>query len=94
MNEFSFRFKMVNHTNRMADDDFNDQAEEGDIDWGEEANNDTDVLPTTLLPTTTPQQESNSSDASTIIRTTDVFSTDGFGLHFVGQAFGEEENVR
>ena len=89
---------MVNHTARMADDDFNEQAEEADIDWGVEITNDTDtdLLPTTEdLPTTatTPRPEYNSSDAAPITTATDAFATDGFGLHFVGQAFGEDENV-
>ena len=81
---------MVNYTGFMSDKDFDENADEVYIDWDAPPGNDTD-LPEGTAPPYSPEMNATETDAMDNVM--DVYDTDGFGLHFVGHAFGEENKV-
>ena len=85
-----FRFEMINHTEPMDDDEFDQNAMSVDLDWGEHTQATEDMQPTTDEPL---HQEVNQSEPSHVQSYSDIHVTDGFGIHILGRSFGVKTAV-
>jgi hypothetical protein len=78
---------MINYTDFIPDEDFDEVAESIDIDWDQKPSN------TTEPPVTEPpyRPSNDTGDGSKIDVPMDIHDTNGFGLNFVGHNFGSEK---
>ena len=79
-----FRFDLINHTEPLDDEAFDRNADSIDIDWGEY----TEASHSPFLTTTYPPHNDNQTETSHVEKHSDIYITDGFGIHFLGRSFG------